>query len=234
MPAPQTKQEIQPPIVNQETFQKMLELDKLIYENVIQAKALLKEGIKQIKDYEERNIRIKFQNNEQKESFKIKLNEKIRKYNTIISAYIKRQKDYRENTIYKLGKSIQDWANSTTNYLTNLWNTIVSSLGVVPLIVPAAWVIGTTVSIGVVTFFIKQYYSETIIDYNESLKLITDIGKFNPELADKMFEDLNKAKEKESKSGITAQIGMGAKIALIITGSAVAIGLVILVINKLK
>ena len=116
-------------------------------------------------------------------------------YKVLKERYQARQNDYKNNAVYKFGKKISGWVTEFTNKIT-------SSLGLngIPLAIPVAYVAGAVIVTGAIAYFCGKYFSQTQIDYTESLKVVAETAKLNPELAKDMLKSLNKAKEKENTS----------------------------------
>jgi len=210
-----------PPSFGEETFQRMLELDKGVFENIAQSKALIKSAKQRIIAYDNGET-TKFASKNQRDNFASALNRNIKRNNQIIQSYETRQKDYRENPIYNLSKNITDWSGETVDFLSDIWNDFTSIFGAFPLLVPAAWIVGVVATVAVISYFVSTYYQDANIDYNNSLKLIAGLSDSNPRLAKSLLKNLNKAKAAEQKAGFSTQIGRGIKAGIIVTGVTTA------------
>lgn len=120
------------------------------------------------------------------------------------SSYLARQEEYASNKTYQFAKTTTKWVNDFTydmmRFIGMGFGQSGNWLGAVQVAVPVAWVVGTTLVVGAVTYFCTKYFNQTQIDLNQGLETVSELAKVNPELAEKMLKGLMLAKREETKA----------------------------------
>ncbi len=142
-------------------------------------------------------------------------------YEKVLSSYNARQTDYKTNTLYKLGNAIADYADKTTAWFKDQLSKVGSwfGLGAAPLVVPVAIVAGSALTLTAVAYFVYKYQSKTVVDYNELAKVLPELFRANPALAERFLNDALKVTELSKKSGFFNQLSQGGKIAIATAGT---------------
>lgn len=167
----------------QEDFERMLKKDEEVYVNLLQIEKIVSR---------EQNAWTNGKPINQIEFNKLMQLENEAK--EIRKRYETRQNDYKTNKTFEFGQTISNWVSDFTD---DVLNSI--GLGAVQIAVPVAWVVGTALVTGVIVYFCTAYFTETEIDYTDSLRIVKEVSEVNPELADKMLDSLNHAKSEEIK-----------------------------------
>lgn len=187
-------------LYTEKEFQAMLKMDEELYVNLLQ----MDKHLQSIEEGWRQGIPITDEN------FNL-LQQLTADYNRLKSKYEARQHEYRTNKTYSFSQKTNEWVQEYTSDMLKFLafgfaGTPINWLNGVQLAVPVAWVVGTALAAGVITYFCTKYFTETEIDYNEGLNAVTELAKINPELADKMLVGLNKVKQDEIKTSSTKQL----------------------------
>lgn len=216
--------------MSQAVFNTMLAKDKIVYANIIKSKAMITKSKDILNSYKLGDRKI-LKDGAAFTAFASNLNKNILIYNELVKSYQARQNDYKTNKAYSLSKYITSATDSVTKYLSNLWNSI-PGLGVDPLFTPIVIVSGVVISVTVIAYFITKYQESTTVDYDKSIAVAAELAKDNPVLANKLLDELSKAQNKQTESGLFSQVGTGVKYALGIAAVGGVIYSVTYLVNK--
>lgn len=193
-------------MTQEETFKNMLMLDQYTYANIVKLRAFLIESFKPIGqfniNYKANKSIVPFKTAAEASAYIKVWTANKKKLDDLQDRYNKRQSDYRNNTVYKLGQSITNASNSIVQKSKAVWDKLKSlmGLGIAPaLIVPIATVTGAVLVTTVIAYFIYKYQKETAVDYNDGLAVIAELSKTNPALAEQMLDDLNNQQSEQSE-----------------------------------
>jgi hypothetical protein len=153
-----------------------------------------------------------------------KYNEYLALYQREFKKYSARQNDYRTNSLYKLGNKITEWKDKAVHFFSNTIGSLFKGLGDGGLVsVPVAIVIGATISVAALTYFIYAYFTETNTGYNALIKVLPELSAKDPELAKKIVEGVGVNENIKAESGFFSQIGKGAKIGITVAVTGIVL-----------
>lgn len=171
-------------VYTEKDFQAMLKLDEDVYANILQIEKQLQVH------YDSWTIGHPISDAD----YKI-VDQAEKVLEVLKSRYASRQKEYTTNTTYNFAKTTTQWVSDFTDDIMNF-----IGLGAIQIALPVAWVVGTAIVVGAVTFFCTKYFTQTQIDFNQGLETVADLAKVNPGLAQKMLDGLMVAKKEETKA----------------------------------
>lgn len=166
-------------------FEQMLKQDEEVYANLLQIEKLLRDHEKSWTNGQSIN-QVEF------DKFIVLEN----KYKHIKTQYLARQHDYKTNATYQFGKKISDWVSEFTDSMLG------TGLNGAPIAIPVGYVVGALIVVGAIAYFCGKYADQTDIDYAESLRIVNEVSKVNPKLADKMLASLTEAKKSENSTSV--------------------------------
>lgn len=214
-------------MTDRDKFEQMLSWDRDIYMHLVTWKAFLLEFQKKLGAWD-RGDTTAFKTKGDYDKAREKFGASTVKYFEYYDAYNARQKDYRENKAYQLGKSIAEFNDKAVTYFKNFWNGITgaeSGVGALPLLIPISLIAGGTIIAGVAIHFVAKYYTDTANSLPNVAKAVADLETINPVLAENLVKksaELSALSIKENAdTGFGNQLGKGAKVAIYgVTGAA--------------
>ncbi len=149
-----------------------------------------------------------------------KYSEYLKLYQTQLNLYSKRQNDYKTNTLYKISNQITAIKDNVVNFFSDAIKSF--GLGDGGLIsVPIAIVIGATISVAVIAYFISSYYTETNTGFAALTKILPELSEKDPKLAKQIVDGVAAQEKTKAESGFFNQLGQGAKIGISLAGAGI-------------